>query len=101
MLNKAYRNYIYSPQWRAKCDLYWRTHGKYCQACGSRKKLHVHHMDYARFKNEPLTDLMGLCYTCHTEVHALHRKSGRKNLRQITMQYVFKKRGERMKLTFR
>jgi 5-methylcytosine-specific restriction endonuclease McrA len=48
-----------------------------CQACGNRKPpLHVHHKTYERFGKELLTDLVGLCDTCHKKVHADHRKNG-------------------------
>jgi len=49
----------------------------YCQACGTQKgSLHVHHVTYVRFGKEALTDLRGLCDTCHKKVHETHRKNG-------------------------
>jgi 5-methylcytosine-specific restriction endonuclease McrA len=89
MVNETYRAYINSPKWKAKTALYVSRYGRKCQACGSLKKgLHIHHMSYDNFGNEPLSDLIGLCYPCHREVHRLHRKNGRKHLRMITLRYV-------------
>jgi 5-methylcytosine-specific restriction endonuclease McrA len=73
-----------------KTTAYWTKYGRFCKACGSKKNLHVHHVTYERFGNELLTDLLGLCYTCHKGVHELHRKTGRRDLRRATYTYVNK-----------
>jgi 5-methylcytosine-specific restriction endonuclease McrA len=97
-LDPHYHKFIKSPRWKAICAAYWLKHGRKCQACGAVKDLHVHHMCYDRFGGrEALSDLMGLCYTCHREVHRLHRKAGRKDLRLVTIQFVNKKRAQRIR----
>lgn len=94
-----YKAYIAGPRWKAKCDQYWEAKGRWCKACkATNKALHVHHMSYDNFTYEPLTDLMGLCYDCHREVHKRHRASGRtKNLRAVTLEYVREKTLERLR----
>jgi 5-methylcytosine-specific restriction endonuclease McrA len=93
MLDASYHKFIKSERWKAVCEVYWRRKGRFCQACGATQNLHVHHMTYDRFGGrEALSDLMGLCYTCHREVHALHKRGGRKDLRVVTLQYVLNKR---------
>jgi hypothetical protein len=94
-----YKSYITSPRWKLKCQQYWEAKGRWCKACkASNKPLHVHHMTYDHFTMEPLTDLMGLCYDCHKEVHKRHRAGGRqKNLRDITLEYVREKTLDRLR----
>lgn len=99
MLNESYHKFIKSERWKAISALYWLKNGRKCRACGAGKNLHVHHMDYARFGGkELLSDLMGLCYTCHREVHTRHRRTGRKDLRTVTVQYVLEKKANRKRL---
>lgn len=85
-----YKSYINGPRWKLKCNQYWQAKGRWCKACLAKNKpLHVHHMSYDNLTAEPLTDLVGLCYDCHREVHARHRASGRrKNLRVVTLEYI-------------
>jgi predicted HNH restriction endonuclease len=62
------------------------------------KPLHVHHMSYDHFTREPLTDLIGLCYDCHREVHRIHRAGGRQqNLRVVTLEFVRNKALDRLR----
>lgn len=84
-----YVRYIRSDAWKYKCELYWLKYGRWCKACKKTDRLHVHHMTYDHFKREPLTDLVGLCYACHREVHRLHRAGGRRvDLRTITLEFI-------------
>lgn len=85
--NSFYKTYIRSTEWSKKKSWYWAQVGvRACQVCGSRKSLQVHHMDYVRLGNEVFTDLMGLCYDCHTEVHKLHKLRGG-SLKHATLSY--------------
>lgn len=92
-----YHKYIESERWKTKCSVYWKVAGRYCRACGSTKNLHVHHMSYDNFGQEPVADLAGLCHTCHLEVHRLHRAGGRKDLRVVTMEFIRNKRRSQAK----
>ena len=79
---KAYREYLKSPEWhkrrleRLKMDDYT------CQGCGKRfedeRGLEVHHIDY-HHKGDELVgdDLVSLCRRCHCIIHnAMNRKKG-------------------------
>jgi 5-methylcytosine-specific restriction endonuclease McrA len=88
MHDKQYEKYLDSPKWKIKKIKYWASVGdKKCQACGSRKNLHVHHKTYIRFGNELLSDLCGLCNFCHIQVHKMARKNGGK-LELATNQWI-------------
>lgn len=78
-----YNAYIDSPEWQLKRDEAFALYGKACQKCKSKKKLHVHHMTYARFKNELVSDLAVLCNTCHHEYHELNRHTGIKTTKDF------------------
>lgn len=78
-----------------KCSAYWSYNGRVCKACGSNHRLAVHHLSYKNFGNEPMSDLMGLCHSCHIQVHKNHRKF-RGDLRLVSLAYVRAKRASRM-----
>ncbi|AXH68949.1 HNH endonuclease [Streptomyces phage SparkleGoddess] len=91
-----YKRYIESDRWKLVCARYWAVYGKKCQACGSRKNLHVHHNTYERFGREVLRDLTGVCQPCHREIHRLHRRDRRKSLRSVTLSFVNAKKIRRL-----
>ena len=55
-------------------------YGAFCQACGSKKRITVHHKTYERFGNEKISDLMPLCWDCHNIVTAFHKRNRRNSL---------------------
>lgn len=74
---KEYLSYLDSPEWKAKRQETFLYYGKECYTCGKSKKLHVHHITYARFKNEDVaTDLIPLCEKCHNKLHKLQKERG-------------------------
>lgn len=60
-----YRRYIASPEWRWKRYEKIRSVGGRCERCRSAADLHVHHLSYKNFGNEPPEDLQVLCAFCH------------------------------------
>ena len=73
----VYELFIVSAEWRDIRVRLWAEQGRFCAACGNTEDLHVHHMTYARLGgNELLSDLVGLCAACHSDVHDLHRAEG-------------------------
>jgi len=92
-INARYRAYLKSPQWQKKRQQCFAHYGKRCYACRTyRGPFHVHHMDYARFGRELITDIIPLCVPCHREVTAIYKRNRRRGLRQVTMEFVNKKR---------
>lgn len=66
----AYRRYIKSDAWRLKRRAVLARDRGRCRLCGNAGKgMEVHHLTYARFKNELLDDLLTLCHGCHAAVH--------------------------------
>lgn len=46
-----------------------------CEACGTTKRLQVHHIDENWTNNDP-ANLQTLCVFCHAFWHAMHRRLG-------------------------
>lgn len=64
-----YDEYINSKAWRTRRNLYWRTHTKLCAVCNTAKHIHLHHMHYGKFGNEPDEHLVPLCEIHHDQYH--------------------------------
>lgn len=69
-MTQKYEDYINSSAWCRKRDAALDHHGHYCTACGRDKSLQVHHLTYKRLGSEEMSDLMPLCDSCHSFVHA-------------------------------
>lgn len=80
-MNKEYRDYLDSEEWRElKLDLLMNR-GCRCEECFDDKQpneLDVHHKTYERIFNELETDLILLCRRCHRLEHNLPILSFRK-----------------------
>lgn len=75
--NPKYIEYLKSEKWKKKRFMAFTHYGKKCDKCGATKRLDVHHLTYARFGKELLSDLQILCRTCHDEVHKIKPKNTR------------------------
>lgn len=65
-----YDRYIaQSPEWQRKRRDAFALYGRKCAKCKSSRGLQVHHKTYEHLFNEPMEDLMILCFHCHKEVH--------------------------------
>ncbi len=64
-----YREYLNSPEWRAKRQQVLDRDGHRCQKCGVGGVLQCHHLTYLRVGREELTDLQALCFDCHETHH--------------------------------
>ena len=82
MDREAYAAYINSSRWKARRLRFIASAGARC-ACGSSKRLHVHHVTYERFTRELDADLRVVCHSCHEMIHRYHRDSGG-SLREAT-----------------
>lgn len=93
MVTRFYREYLKSDRWKAKRQEVFAYYGKRCYACRKQAKvLHVHHMDYSRLGNEPVTDLIPLCVPCHKSLTKIYKRNRRRGLRRVTMEFVKAKR---------
>jgi phage terminase large subunit GpA-like protein len=68
MRDKAYYT---TKEWQARCEAVKMRCRARCEYCGSRPVQNVHHRTYARWMQEPLEDLMGVCRACHCLIHGL------------------------------
>lgn len=67
--NQFYKDYLQSESWQIKRRQVLRR-DKRCRICGSNNvQLHIHHLSYKNLGNEPLEDLVTLCYACHSDIH--------------------------------
>lgn len=64
-LSPAYHAYINSDRWQRTRRAVLQRASYRCERCGSAGPLDVHHLSYARFGHEDLSDLRALCRPCH------------------------------------
>ena len=83
----TYRDYITSDLWRIRKRRYFETHERKCRACGSRKRIHLHHKTYRRLGEERDADLVPLCHSCHTTLHIRQKNTGQ-NLWRLTEEFI-------------
>lgn len=87
MVSENYRTYMRSRAWANFRQRALAHYGKKCYVCGTfRGPIQIHHLTYARFTRERLSDVRPLCQTCHREVTALHWRMGR---RKVSGEVVF------------
>jgi hypothetical protein len=67
--NRRYREYLSSPEWRAKRAAVIARCNGVCERCHKYLVDEVHHLTYANVFNEPLEELRGLCKPCHRLLH--------------------------------
>lgn len=83
----TYREYIHSPLWEGRKNLYYQKHGKRCAICRSPERVQLHHMVYTAFNGtEPDQNLIAFCDMHHADFHAKHGSSG--NMMEDTLVYV-------------
>ena len=66
---REYRRYLKSAGWRRRRSTAVARSDGFCEDCGSRSDLDVHHRTYARKGAELPNDLVALCRRCHTARH--------------------------------
>ena len=71
-----YSTYIQTPEWKRKAQQRLQIDSYTCQLCRTNgtqwNPLQVHHVNYKSLGNEnPYTDLITLCDSCHRHVHKM------------------------------
>lgn len=64
-----YKDYLQTPEWRAKRAEMLERAGRRCQICNRGGRLEVHHRTYERRGSELYDDLFVLCAECHDQFH--------------------------------
>lgn len=78
MKHESYDAYILSEEWQKFRKRYFGSGmPRLCLACGSSRRITLHHMTYSRLGREMLTDVCPLCRTCHERLHAAETTAGR------------------------
>jgi 5-methylcytosine-specific restriction endonuclease McrA len=88
-----YRDYIISPEWRAKSDAMKWLAGYRCQVCNRHKSevtLNTHHRTYERLGQEIPSDLTVLCEHCHALFE--HARSGESWSQHVKQQEPLERR---------
>lgn len=65
------QEYLSSPQWKALKQQRLTLANHKCENCSSTSRLELHHVTYARLKNEHINDVLILCNSCHSKLHKL------------------------------
>lgn len=79
-----YKRYLRSNAWAIRKNTYYRRHNRQCAACGSWKRIQLHHVSYENLGKEPDQDLVPLCYRDHRSAHQAHQSGRFKDLRAAT-----------------
>ena len=66
---ERYMLYLRSNAWKRLKRRIIAKRGGFCQDCGSKKELQLHHLNYERLGAERGTDLRLLCKSCHEKTH--------------------------------
>lgn len=71
MRNRSYEEYLRSGEWKHKREIARRRALGRCEFCGGAMA-HVHHVRYPkRLGDEPLSDLIAVCKSCHDKSHGV------------------------------
>lgn len=94
----APRDYLLTPEWKAKRRQALKFQGNHCQVCRSTNGLNVHHNTYERVGEESMDDLAVLCRSCHRIYHAngklassQNRRACKFRLRKISKAALYRK----------
>jgi len=88
-INKAYSEYLRSPEWRKLRRAVLERENHKCQRC-KEKATHVHHLHYGHIFHEELDDLEALCVDCHRKVHGKRRKKKKNKYKHRTKEKEIK-----------
>jgi hypothetical protein len=90
----AYETFIHSPLWEDRKNKFYQQHSRRCAACDTYKHIHLHHMVYGQFGNEPDEHLVPLCETHHKEYH--ERFGTQRNMLRTTEMFISQIRSKKM-----
>jgi uncharacterized protein YlaI len=69
LLYQDYIAYLDSPKWQRKKANRKALDQNQCRLCFATTQLQVHHVTYDRLFNEPMSDLLTVCKSCHEVIH--------------------------------
>lgn len=85
--------YLQSDNWKLLKEKYRSdiSRKQECWGCGISHKIKAHdfhHLHYDSFKCETLDDIIPVCRSCHSEIHALHRKLKILSIQDVTSKFI-------------
>lgn len=80
-----YKEYIHSKKWKKRKEAYYKNNKKECALCKSEWRIGLHHVTYKRLGVELDTDLIALCWPCHSDYH---EKYGVKQNNKVTHTFI-------------
>lgn len=85
----SYDDYLRSTSWKVFREFVMAGERfGICIACGCRKNLHLHHIDYSHVGQERLCDVVPICGMCHSRVHDWEHETIGADLRDVERQLV-------------
>lgn len=64
-----YNGYLASPVWSRRRAAVLDRSRRICEACRKLRATTVHHLTYEHVGAEPLFELVGVCSSCHQQIH--------------------------------
>ena len=61
--------YLKSNHWKKLKKQLFKERGKKCEKCGSKRKIHCHHIRYGFIYDITIKDLLIVCKQCHKKIH--------------------------------
>jgi len=74
-----YNEYTTTLIWKGKRERVMARDNRTCQACLRCGATEVHHLTYKHAGDEPLFDLVAICYSCHQKLTQMDRNRRAKN----------------------
>jgi hypothetical protein len=65
----------HNPEWRSLRARVLKRSGGWCEGCGERPAVEVHHLTYKHLGAEFLWELQAVCRECHERIHEAHEGS--------------------------
>jgi hypothetical protein len=75
---ERYAEYLQSQHWEQLRFLALEHSGNKCECCECEKGLHVHHIHYRDLTDCTVSDVMVLCWRCHSFAHEAFRLARRR-----------------------
>lgn len=82
----TYAKYMNSKLWDSVKNRYFQRNARKCAVCESSKHIHLHHMVYGKWGEEPDDHLIPLCKVHHDGYHAAH--GTKRNMLSSTWRYI-------------
>ena len=85
---RYYSDYLRTEHWNTFRKKYYKENGRRCVACGTREKVHLHHLRYNRLGAERHEDVMPLCHDHHFAIHRFSKENPKITLAQATERWL-------------